>query len=217
MHREALLARYFRIVNESQHLKLARQPESVIVGISIVGIPRHIARQLAEFQMTVFIKTSRELTGRNVRPTRVAFAHVRNADVREFERSYGCRVEFGAPSDQVEYSNEAFAQLLITEDLNLLDVLRPFCEEAARERHTASHSIRAAVENEVQRLLPRGPAKEETVAKALALGVRTLSRRRNDVRGGCRAREDVVRDHIRTAPSLALDTCAAYSARTPSL
>ena len=41
-----------------------------------------------------------------------------------------------------------------------------------------------------------------------------LSRR---PRYACRAREDVVRDHIRTAPSLALDTRAAYSARTPSL
>jgi hypothetical protein len=33
----------------------------------------------------------------------------------------------------------------------------------------------------------------------------------------CPACEDVVLDHVRTAPSLALDTRTAYSARTPSL
>ena len=36
---------------------------------------------------------------------------------------------------------------------------------------------RASVENEVQRLLPQGRANAETVAKALALSVRSLSRR----------------------------------------
>ena len=102
---------------------------------------------------------------------------MRKADLREFERSYGCRVEFGAPSDQLEFSNETFGLPLITEDPNLLETLRPFCDEAARARHTAVGSIRAAVENEVQRLLPHGRANAETVAKVLALSVRTLSRR----------------------------------------
>jgi AraC-like DNA-binding protein len=32
---------------------------------------------------------------RNIRPTRTAFAHPRNSDLREFERFYLCPVEFG--------------------------------------------------------------------------------------------------------------------------
>ena len=59
----------------------------------------------------------------------------------------------------------------------MLEVLRPFCDEAARARSTALGSLRASVENEVQRLLPHGQADAETVAKALALSVRTLARR----------------------------------------
>src|SRR5208337_5630170 len=35
-----LFARYCRIVNESARLKISRQPESVVVEISFVGIPR---------------------------------------------------------------------------------------------------------------------------------------------------------------------------------
>jgi AraC-like DNA-binding protein len=48
---------------------------------------------------------------------------------------------------------------------------------AAKERATATGTLRAAVENEVEKLLPSGKAKKETVAKVLALSKRTLSRR----------------------------------------
>ena len=47
----------------------------------------------------------------------------------------------------------------------------------ARTRKTTEGSLRASIENEVQRLLPRGEANTATVAKALALSARTLSRR----------------------------------------
>ncbi len=172
-----LLARYYPIVNEGVRLKLARQPESVIVKIGLVGIPRHRARQITEFRIGVFIRASREITGRDIRPTRVACAHVRNAHLREFERSYGCPVEFGAQTDLLEFSNETFALPLITADPQLLQTLRPLCEEVARARHTALGSIRTAVENEVWRLLPNGRADADTVAKGLGLSIRTLSRR----------------------------------------
>ncbi len=105
------------------------------------------------------------------------FAHIRPSGGQEFERFFGCSVEFGAPSDRLEFSNETLALPLITADPLLLEVLRPFCEEAARTRNTAAGSHRALVENEVQRLLPQGRASAEPVAKALALSARTLSRR----------------------------------------
>ena len=173
----ALFARYCRIVNESARLKISRQPEGAVVEISFVGIPRHRARQITEFQIALALKIFREITGRDIRPIRVACAHVRNADLREIQRAFGCPVEFGAPSDQLEFSNETFALSLVTGDPHLLETLRPFCDEAARARHTASGSIRASVENEVQRLLPHGQANAEAVAKVLAVSVRTLSRR----------------------------------------
>ena len=107
----------------------------------------------------------------------MTFAHVRTTDAAEFRHFFGCSVEFGAPSDQLEFSNETLALPLLTADPQLLQTLRPLCEEAARVRHTALGSIRASVENEVQRLLPNGGANADVVAKALALSVRTLSRR----------------------------------------
>jgi AraC-like DNA-binding protein len=173
----ALLMHYCRIVNESVRVKLARQPDGMLVEASFSGIVRHRIRQNAEFEFAVVVRAIREMTGLNVCPTRVACVHGRTTDVREFERFFGCPVEFAAPSDQIVFSNETLALPLITEDPHLLETLRPFCEEAARARNTAQGTTRAAVENEIQRLLPHGRARTEIVAKALAVSPRTLARR----------------------------------------
>ncbi len=173
----ALFARFSRMVNESARVKITQRSDSVVIERGFVGIQRRRARQLSEFEVALAVKVTRVITGREIRPVRVAFAHARNADLREFERFFGCPVEFGAPADQMEFSNATLALALVTEDPHLLETLRPFCEQAARARNTAACALRASVENEVGRLLPQGQAKAETVARALALSVRTLSRR----------------------------------------
>ena len=58
-----------------------------------------------------------------------------------------------------------------------MEVLQPFCEQAARERHTASGSLRALVENEVQSLLSQGKTQKQNIAKSFGVSARTLSRR----------------------------------------
>jgi AraC-like DNA-binding protein len=102
---------------------------------------------------------------------------MRSPGFSEFERFCGCPVEFGGSSDQLVLSNQSLAVPLITEDMHLLDVLRPICDEAAKQRETAPGSIRALVENEAQKLLPHGRAQRHNVAKKLAMSTRTLARR----------------------------------------
>jgi AraC-like DNA-binding protein len=181
-----LFERYFRIVNEAVRLKLIRKPEGVDVEVEFIGVPRHSFRHNAEFGIAVILKALREVAGRNICPTRTAFAHARNSDLREFERFYLCPVEFGraanegALSDLLEFSNDALAIPLLSTDAKLLEALQPFCDMAAKERTTAKGTLRAAVENEVEKLLPSGKAKKQTIAKVLALSSRTLSRRLAD-------------------------------------
>ena len=173
----ALFIRYARLVNESLRLALASHPEGVALEFDFVGVSRQRVRQNTEFWIGTMIKASRQITGRHIRPIRVACPHVRNSDLREFERFYGCPVEFNAPTGQLVFSNKTLALPLLTRDPRLLETLRPFCEAAARARNTPVGSLRAAVEDEVQRQLPHGRVSAPTVAKVLALSVRSLSRR----------------------------------------
>jgi AraC-like DNA-binding protein len=178
-----LFGRYFRIVNEAVHLKLVQTLEGIVVEFKFVGLPRHSARQNAEFGISIILKALREMAGRLIRPARVVFLHPRNSNLREFERFYGCPVEFGyAPiksmsSDLLEFSNDVLTTPLITADACLIEALQPFCNDAAKKRGTAAGTLRAGVESEVEKLLPQGKAKAQAVAKAMGLSVRTLSRR----------------------------------------
>jgi AraC-like DNA-binding protein len=173
----ALYARYCRIVNEAVRLKLIRSPEGVIVETKFVGLPRHFTWQNTESMIAVLIKGLQEMAGRDFRPTRVTFTLAHNSELREFERFFGCPVEFSASADQFGLSNETLAIPLVTEDRHLLDTLQPICDEAAKDRDTAHGTLRSLVENEVQKLLPHGRANRQRVAKALGLSERTLSQR----------------------------------------
>ena len=170
-----LFSRYCRIVNEG--FRLIQRSADTAIEFEFVGLPRYASRHNMEFVLASMGTTLRTITGRKVAPTKVAFAHNRNSDVREFERFFGCRVEFGAPNTAFRISEDALSLPLITADPKLLRVLRPYCDAAATERKVETGTLRSAVEAEVEKLLPDGKAKADNVAKALALSLRTLARR----------------------------------------
>ena len=170
----ALFSRDCRIANEAFRLT-QRSADSAIV-FEYVGLPRYASASAGI--CPAGIRTAlRTISGRNLVPTKVTFAHNRNSDVREFERFFGCPVEFGAPNNLLLISADALHLPLITADQKLLRVLRPYCDAAAKDRDVRPGALRAAVEAEVEKLLPAGKAKAENVAKVLRLSLRTLARR----------------------------------------
>jgi AraC-like DNA-binding protein len=173
----ALYARCCRVVNEAVRINLLPDQEGLVVEFELVGISRHEACQTAEFVLAVTVKAMRELVGRDVHPTKIAFAHTRHSDAQEFKRFFSCPVEYGAPSDQGWFSNGTLDLPLITRDPHLLEALHLICDEAAKERNTPKATLRALVENEAQKLLPHGKANRQTVASALGMSERTLARK----------------------------------------
>ena len=171
-----LLARFVCIADESACLKLVRQPDGVALEFKFVGLSRHLLRQQSEYALAMAIKAIRLASGQEVRPARVRIAHVRSIGLRDFVRFFGCPIEFNAPRDQLTFASEALALPLVTADPQLLLALHPICEAATAFANTRA-SLRASVEDEVQRLLPKGQANIETTAKALGLSARTLSRK----------------------------------------
>jgi AraC-like DNA-binding protein len=193
-----LISRYCRIGNEAGRLNVTRSTENMSVEITFVGLPRHFAWQNTEFVMAATIRALREMAGQDFRPMQVAFTLARHSEPGEFERFFGCPVEFSARADRFILSNHTLAMPLVTEDHHLLETLRPICEEAAKERKTVRGTLRSLVENEVQKILHHGKANRQRVAKALGLSERTLSQ-------GL-AEEDTSFDHVvdRLRHSLAL-------------
>ena len=169
--------------NEAVRMKLTATPEGLDVEVGFVGLPRPLGRQGAEFLMAVSVACSTRACWPRHPPDPGgvrACPQCRHAGIPRF---FGCPVEFGravdegAASDLLEFSNAAIAAPLVTADQKLLKALEPFCDLAAKERRTASDTLRAAVEKQAEKLLPHGKAQKQTVAKALGMSTRTLSRR----------------------------------------
>ena len=192
-----LTARYCRIGNEIERLNLNRSSENMTVETTFAGLPRHFAWQNTEFVMAATIRALREMAGQDFKPVRVTFTLARDSAQSEFERFFGCPVEFSASADQFTLSNETLAIPLVTEDRHLLETLRHIFEEVAKERKVHG-TLRSLVENELHKLLHHGKANRQRVAKALGLSERTLSQ-------GL-AEEDTGFDHVldRLRHSLAL-------------
>jgi AraC-like DNA-binding protein len=176
----ALLGRYSRIVNEAIRTQMTRRDSDLVLEIHVVGVPRFLAAQNAELAIAIILKSLRVITGRNLHPKTVSLVHMRSSDFREFQRFCGCPVEFGGPTDELVFSSETLATPVMTEDLRLLEVLRPVCDEAAKQREMPPGSLRALVENEALKLLPHGGAQRNVIARKLAMSTRTLARRLTD-------------------------------------
>jgi AraC-like DNA-binding protein len=170
-----LTARYCRIGNEAERLIVNRSSENMTLETSFVGLPRHFAWQNTEFVIAATVRALREMAGQDFEPVRVTFTLARDSELPEFERFFGCPVEFSAPADQVALSNDTLAIPLITKDHHLLEALQPICEAAAKDRKTVRGTVRSLVENEVQKILHHGKADRRRIAKALGLSERTLS------------------------------------------
>ena len=175
-----LFERYCRIVNEAVCVKRVRVPNGIVLQVGFVGLSRYHAQQTAEFGIAVILKALREVGGRNIRPTKVGFMLGRASNLREFTRFYGCPVEFRASSDFLEFSAQTLALPLVTEDPDLLETLKPICDAASRTRGSQKGTLRALVENELQKALPHGDIRKSSIAKALGISPRTLLRRLAD-------------------------------------
>ncbi len=173
----ALFARYSRIVNDSVAVAIVPRSGGAKVALHYSGVPRHRFRQNIEFGVAMFVKALREISGRKINPNQLLFSHPRTTDLREFDRFYNCRVEFGSATDALHFTHDVLNLPLVTSDRYLLETLRPYCEEAAKVRGAAAGSLRASVESEIYRLLPHGRASVEMVARALGISARTLARR----------------------------------------
>jgi len=171
-----LMTRYVSVADECARLNLVPQPDGVAFEYKFVGLSRHLLRQQSEFALAMAIKAIRFASGREIRPVRVRFTHVRTSDLKDFVRFFGCPLEFNARADHLVFSRETLALPLVTADPQLLLILRPVCEAEADAPNGGGGSLRASVESEVQRLLPQGHANIDAVAKALGFSTRTLSR-----------------------------------------
>jgi AraC-like DNA-binding protein len=168
--------RYSSIANAGLVLKCS-EVRNFTIGLRYAGVARHSDRQQMECFVTWLIRFCRASTDRRLNPIVVRFVHRRLGDGSELEKYFGCRIEFGADTDQIIFDNKAKQLRLVGADPYLNELLLQNCEQALAYRRSSAGPLRVVVENAITPLLPHGKARLEVVAQTLGVGPRTLARR----------------------------------------
>jgi len=167
--------RYCTIVNEGIRLRVHGGKELALT-VKYLGIERLSDRHQIEAWVTWLVRTCRQLTNRDVRPSRVSFVHRRGGGSPEISAFMGCDVTFGADADEVIFFGTARQLPVLGADPYLNRVLVKYCEQA-RSHPAASGTLRVDVENAIAPLLPHGKACATEIASRLGVSPRTLARR----------------------------------------
>jgi AraC-like DNA-binding protein len=170
------IVRYSGVNNEGISLS-SPDDSTTAITIEYVGVSRLADRHQMEFLLTALVRTCRQLTRLQLVPIRASVIHRRTGDPSELERFLGCRIAFGAGSDEVAFAATVGQTPVISADPYLNDLLIQYCEEALSRRRGGYAPLRASVENAVAPLLPHGGAQLREVAARLGMSERTLSRR----------------------------------------
>jgi AraC-like DNA-binding protein len=168
--------RYSSIANAGVILKCS-EVRNFRIGLRYAGVARHSDRQQMEALITWLVRFCRDSTDRHLNPIAVHFVHRRSGDCSELEKYLGCRIEFGADTDQIIFDKKAKQLRLVGTDPYLNETLLHYCEEALAYRRSSAGSLRVSIENAIAPLLPHGKARLDAVAQTLGVGSRTLARR----------------------------------------
>jgi AraC-like DNA-binding protein len=168
--------RYSSIVNEGIKLRL-REDGDIGITFDYVGVARSADRHQIEFWMTALVRICRQLTGRRLSASRVAFVHRRSDVTPELGAFFGGDVRFGTGSDQLAFASSANDMAVVSADSYLNEILVKYCDEALASRTASRGPLGSNVENAVATLLPHGKARVGEVARKLGVSQRTLARR----------------------------------------
>ena len=176
----SLYLNYSKIINESLILSSNPIGDHFGVEFELSGVAAQEVRVNTEFWAALSVRAMRQFSGRQFCPVSVTFPHFCLGDARPFVQFFGCPVEFGGATGRFVFPNDVLDFPLVTEDANLLEIVKPLCDEAAKGRRSAKTAFRTVVEAEIQRLLPEGRAALEPVANRLSLSSRTVCRKLAD-------------------------------------
>jgi AraC-like DNA-binding protein len=168
-------ARYAKIVNEGIHLRY-REGKQLTISFEYVDVARHQDRHQIEFFMVALVRLVRQLSGRNLFPSRVNLTHQRDRFHARLRKFFGCDVAFGSRTDEIAFASNIGPMELASADSYLNALLIAQCEQTYAHRLRPA-ALRASIENEIVPLLPHGKALAPEVARRLGMSQRTLARR----------------------------------------
>lgn len=167
------LGRYQRIMGDAVRIDTSRLDKDGTVEWGY-KVPQAVTRrQYLEFTATHVVTMIRQLTARDFQLEKLELRYHRSSNVEAFAQYFGCPVEFGTRDNRMYLKKNDLELHLRTADVYLYEILKDCCEAALKNKKTVKTPMIVAVERE----LAHGRVSQNSVAAAMAMSTRTLTRR----------------------------------------
>lgn len=153
-------------------------------------------RQVIEFGLAKVLRALRQMTGRDLVPEEVSFAHSRNEQLENFGRFFGCAVHFAAPMNSIRFKLSDIHLPVHSADDRLLAVLLEHCKLVLGRHEVAPPTLIERVERMIADRLTTETAGLEAVASELGMSKRTLTRKLAEHGTTFTALVDVIRKEL---------------------
>jgi AraC-like DNA-binding protein len=170
--------RYASIVCNDFTIEAESKDKSVRFILRVSDAAWGRCRHLGEFTLARTVSALCVVTGVQLRPLSIQFAHASVGSVAEYRRLFGCEVEFAMPADAFRMSTETLAVRIPTADSRLGVMLRSYADGLLKQvRPKGRNSLPDQVAAVIAQRLSSGEASLHEVARRLHLSDRTLRRR----------------------------------------
>src|SRR5262245_4087552 len=170
--------RYASIVCNGFAIDAERDDEGVRLLLRVADPAWAQCKHLSEFTAARTVSALRIVTGVQVRPLAVEFAHSCAAPIAECQRLFGCHVWFARPADAIKLSTDALVLRIPTADSRLGIMLRSYADGLLkRVRPNGRHPLADKAAMIIAQRLSSGEVSLRDVARRLHTSERTLRRR----------------------------------------
>jgi len=210
------LARYGCVLSDRVAARIETNTGRLLLIVDDIGTSV-LHRGRAEFALAIALKLARDVTGAQITPLQVALAHDRPNDVSEHRRFFRAPVHFAAGTNTMLISAPDAARSLLESDAALSDIVRRRLDKLLPGA-VPLVSTAAPLSTHVRRLLVEDLGQTtitaDSLAKALAMSRRTLTRRLSEEGTSFRAILDDVRAELARAllqdPNLSIADVAFF-------
>jgi AraC-like DNA-binding protein len=169
------VAHYIGLLNELVVIRVDSRGPLAMIDEHVPGSRDGLGRHANEFFVSMVVSQAREMTGVPIVPHRVCLAHEEPTDASELHRQMGCKLEFGAESNRVEFEPEVFKLPLLSADPTLHSLLDGQAQKAMASRATPAHLVSMVRSSIADHLM--GSRILDAVANSIQVSPRTLQRR----------------------------------------
>jgi AraC-like DNA-binding protein len=187
------------LLNDLVTFSFEQRGTAAVLTQRIEGYPPCVGRHAGEMFIALVVRYMREITGRDVTPIRVAFAHTKPRDTSELDAFFRAPIAWDNGENRVELPASLLDEPIVSRDPMLFSVLEEQAEKLAASRDTMGPKKKDELEpvrEKIRAALADGNPDLANIARALGTSARTLQRRLGDEGTTFQAVVDGVREEL---------------------